>query len=134
KPDPALLQTLKIEKPDALFYRGRGCPACAQSGFSGRLGIYEMLRVNSAVKELIRHKAGEGSLRRAAIQNGTTTLLEDGIAKVLAGSTSIDEVLRVIEIETEETFPCPQCQSQVTREFMSCPYCTCSLRVVCESC
>jgi CheY-like chemotaxis protein len=93
-----------------------------------------MLRVNSAIKELIRHKAGEGTLRRAAMQNGTTTLLEDGIAKVLAGSTSVDEMLRVIELETEETFPCPQCRSMVTRDFMSCPYCMCSLRVVCESC
>jgi type IV pilus assembly protein PilB len=133
-PDPALLRTLKIDKPDAVFYRGRGCAACAQTGYAGRLGIYEMLRVTNAIKELIRHKAGEGSLRRAAAMAGTTTLLEDGISKVLAGQTSVEEMLRVIELETEETYSCPQCLSQVTREFMSCPYCMHSLRVVCESC
>ena len=134
KPDPALLRTLKIDKPDTVFYRGRGCAACSQTGYTGRLGIYEMLRVTSAMKELIRQKAGEGVLRRAASMAGSTTLLEDGISKMLAGLTSAEEMLRVIELETEETYPCPQCHSMVTREFMSCPYCTHSLRVICESC
>jgi type IV pilus assembly protein PilB len=133
-PDPALLRTLKIDKPDAVFYRGRGCAACSQTGYAGRLGIYEMLRVTTVIKELIRQKGGEGALRRAAAMAGTTTLLEDGISKVLAGLTSLEEMLRVIELETEETYPCPQCRSMVTREFMSCPYCTQSLRVICESC
>jgi len=134
KPDPAILRTLRIENSDVVFYRGRGCPACNQTGYAGRLGIYEILRVTNAVKELIRQKAGELALRRAAALAGTTTLLEDGIAKVLAGATSVDEMLRVIELDTEETYPCPQCRATVSREFMSCPYCLHSLRVVCESC
>ncbi len=134
KPDPALLRTLKIEDPDTVFYKGRGCAACVQTGYAGRLGIYEMLRVTSAIKELIRHKAGEGALRRAASMAGTTTLLEDGLSKVLAGQTSVEEMLRVVELETEESYSCPQCRALVAREFMSCPYCTHSLRVICESC
>jgi type II secretory ATPase GspE/PulE/Tfp pilus assembly ATPase PilB-like protein/ActR/RegA family two-component response regulator len=133
-PDPAVLKKLKIDKPNVTFYRGRGCNACGQTGYAGRLGIYEMLRVSSMVKDLIRQKAAESALRRAAGQAGTTTLLEDGIAKVLDGSTSIEELLRVIELETEETFPCPKCHAAVSREFMSCPFCMASLRVICEFC
>ena len=133
-PDPALLKKLKIDKPDVTFYRGRGCNACGQTGYAGRLGIYEMLRVTTMVKDLIRQKASESALRRAAAQAGTTTLLEDGIAKILDGSTSMEELLRVIELETEETFPCPQCRAAVSREFMSCPFCMASLRVICEFC
>ncbi|MBZ5653544.1 MAG: Flp pilus assembly complex ATPase component TadA, partial [Acidobacteriia bacterium] len=133
-PDPAILKKLKIEKPDVVFYRGRGCSACGQTGYAGRMGIYEMLRVTPMVKDLIRQKAGESALRRAATQAGTTTLLEDGISKVLDGSTSAEELLRVIELENEETYPCPKCHSTVSREFMSCPFCMASLRIICESC
>jgi type II secretory ATPase GspE/PulE/Tfp pilus assembly ATPase PilB-like protein/ActR/RegA family two-component response regulator len=133
-PEAAVMRMLKIEKPDTVFYRGRGCAACSQTGYAGRLGIYEMLRVNAAIKELVRRKAGEAALRRAAAMAGTTTLLEDGLSKVLAGLTTIEEVLRVVEVETEETYPCPQCRSQVNRDFMSCPFCMHNLRVVCESC
>jgi type II secretory ATPase GspE/PulE/Tfp pilus assembly ATPase PilB-like protein/ActR/RegA family two-component response regulator len=134
KPDSALLRTLKIENPETVFYRGRGCTACGQTGYAGRLGIYEMLKVTNAIKELIRQKAGEASLRRAAAMGGSTTLLEDGLAKVLAGDTSAEEMLRVIELENEETYPCPHCRSMVSREYVSCPFCTHSLRVLCESC
>jgi type II secretory ATPase GspE/PulE/Tfp pilus assembly ATPase PilB-like protein/ActR/RegA family two-component response regulator len=133
-PDAAILKKLRIDKPDVVFYRGRGCSNCGQTGYAGRLGIYEMLRVSTMVKDLIRQKAGEGALRRAAAQAGTTTLLEDGIAKVLSGATTPEELLRVIELETEETYPCPKCRSSVSREFMSCPFCMASLRVVCDSC
>jgi type IV pilus assembly protein PilB len=134
KPDPALLRTLKIDSPDTVFYRGRGCAACGQTGYAGRLGIYEMLKVTNAIKELIRQKAGEGALRRAAAMAGSTTLLEDGVGKVIAGETSAEEMLRVIELENEETYPCPHCRAMVSREYVSCPFCTQSLRVLCESC
>jgi hypothetical protein len=98
------------------------------------LGIYEMLRITNAMRELIRQKASEGALRRAAAAVGTTTLLEDGLAKVLNGLTSPEELLRVIELEAEETFPCPKCGAIVNRDFKSCPFCMFSLRVICDSC
>jgi CheY-like chemotaxis protein len=81
-----------------------------------------------------RLTGGGGAGRGAAAGAGSTTLLEDGVSKVLAGLTSPEELVRVIELETEETFPCPKCNSTVTRDFMSCPFCMCSLRVICESC
>jgi type II secretory ATPase GspE/PulE/Tfp pilus assembly ATPase PilB-like protein/ActR/RegA family two-component response regulator len=133
-PPPEILQRLRIDKPGAAFYRGRGCAGCGKTGYAGRLGIYEMLRLTNTIKELVRQRASEGALRRAAAAVGATTLLEDGLSKVLDGSTSPEELLRVIELETEETFPCPKCHSIVNREFKSCPFCMFSLRVVCDSC
>src|ERR1022692_2149096 len=75
-PPADLLQKCHINNPDQIFYRGKGCPACGNSGYSGRMGIYEMLRVKSGLKELISKKAGEAALRRTAAASGTRTLME----------------------------------------------------------
>jgi CheY-like chemotaxis protein len=65
---------------------------------------------------------------------GTKTLLEDGITKACKGVTNPDELLRVIEIVADETFPCPKCGSMVNREFKSCPFCAFTLRNTCQAC
>ena len=133
-PPRELLQRLRIEDPGLTFYRGRGCSACSKSGYAGRIGIYEMLRMTSALKELIRQKANEAELRRAAAAAGTRFLLEDGLSKVREGLTNLDELVRVIEVAPEETYQCPKCGAAVRQEFKTCPYCTFSLRHTCESC
>ena len=133
-PPADLLQKCHINNPDQIFYRGKGCPACGNSGYSGRMGIYEMLRIKSGLKELISKKAGEAALRRTAAASGTRTLMEDGLAKVLDGATNPEELLRVVELEADDNFPCPKCHSMVTREFKTCPYCMNTLRNVCTSC
>ncbi len=133
-PARELLQRLRIEDPGLTFYRGRGCSACAKSGYAGRIGIYEMLRMTSALKELIRQKASESELHRAAAAAGTRFLLEDGLSKVREGLTNLDELVRVIEVAPEETYQCPKCGAAVRQEFKICPYCTFSLRNTCESC
>jgi type IV pilus assembly protein PilB len=78
-PAPEVIQKLHVEDPAQVFYRGKGCQACRKIGYTGRLGIYEMLRITSSMKELIRQKATESALRRAAAVAGSKTLLEDGI-------------------------------------------------------
>jgi CheY-like chemotaxis protein/RNA polymerase subunit RPABC4/transcription elongation factor Spt4 len=98
------------------------------------MGIYEMLRMTTALKELVRKKAGEAALRRSAIASGTTTLLEDGLTKVREGVTNPEELLRVVELEADDSFPCPKCTALVTREFKTCPYCMSILRNICGSC
>ena len=133
-PPPELIQKLHVDDPEQVFYRGKGCQACRKTGYAGRLGIYEMLRVTSSMKELIRQKATESALRRAAAVAGTKTLLEDGIAKACQGLTNPEELVRVIEITADETFPCPKCGSMVNREFKSCPYCAYTLRNICQAC
>jgi len=133
-PAPEVIQKLRVEDPGQVFYRGKGCQACRKAGYTGRLGIYEMLRITTSMKELIRMKATESALRRAAAVAGSKTLLEDGIIKACQGETNPDELFRVIEIVADESFPCPKCGSVVNREFKSCPYCAFTLRKTCQAC
>jgi type IV pilus assembly protein PilB len=134
EPSADLLQRFRITDPDLVFYRGRGCSECSKSGYAGRTGIYEMLRMTPTLKELVRQKSTESALRRAATMGGTRTLIEDGVAKVKEGKTNPEELLRVIEIESDESFPCPKCGATVHGDFKSCPYCMSPLRSGCETC
>ena len=94
-PEPAALE--KLELPlDGIYMRGRGCEHCARSGYRGRIAIYEVLEVNSAIRRLILSGAHPGEIRDAAVREGMPTLLEDACSKVLAGQTTIEEVMRVI--------------------------------------
>lgn len=78
-----------------LFYRGRGCRQCGDSGYKGRIGIYEALEVTPAISELILKKASAEELHVAAVKNGMLTMLLDGFLKAKSGVTSVEEVLRV---------------------------------------
>ncbi|MFP4560586.1 MAG: type II secretion system ATPase GspE [Thiohalorhabdus sp.] len=74
-----------------------GCEACGNTGYRGRTGIYELMTVNEELRHLIHDSRGEQTLRQAAREGGMTTLREDGIRLVLAGETSLEEVLRVTQ-------------------------------------
>ncbi len=80
---------------DAPVFRGKGCEACSYTGFRGRMGLFEFLIVDDAIRRLILKNADEGQIREAARKEGMRTLLEDGIAKIEAGSTTLREVFRV---------------------------------------
>ncbi len=81
----------------ARLYRGRGCENCAQTGFRGRTGIFELLLVTDEIRRMIVKQADANRIRAAARQEGMRTLLEDGIQKVVAGMTTLGEVLRVTQ-------------------------------------
>ncbi|MEK7520138.1 MAG: GspE/PulE family protein, partial [Patescibacteria group bacterium] len=78
------------------LYKGRGCPACSSSGYSGQIGIFEILHVTPAVKALIKPDVSLGELRAMARGEGMKTMFEDGLAKAQAGLTTIEEIFRVI--------------------------------------
>ena len=78
------------------LYRGEGCEACRHTGFKGRIGIYEMMRINDEIRELVVRRAPLADVREAAKANGMHELKEDGLDKVLAGITTPDEVMRVV--------------------------------------
>jgi general secretion pathway protein E len=80
------------EKPT--IYRTKGCPECNHQGYKGRLGIYEVVKVDENLRELIHSRAGEQELERQARKSGPS-INDDGIQKVLAGVTTIEEVIRV---------------------------------------
>ncbi|MCA9106321.1 MAG: type II/IV secretion system protein, partial [Planctomycetales bacterium] len=79
----------------ATFMKGKGCNHCQKSGFRGRLGIFELLVINSKVRELIFANANTTELRNFAVKNGMSTLYSDGIDKVMRGITTFEEVNRV---------------------------------------
>ena len=80
---------------DATFRRGKGCNACQKTGFRGRLGIYEMLIIDSKVRQMIFDDTPTNVVREYAISKGMATLYKDGLDKVMAGVTTFDEVFRV---------------------------------------
>lgn len=78
-----------------LLFRGQGCAICAGTGYAGRTAIFEVLEMSGKIKELIMKRASSDELAKAAEGEGMTTMLEDGVDKVLRGITTIAEVLRV---------------------------------------
>src|SRR5712691_5028303 len=77
------------------FYRKRGCPRCGQTGYKGRLGIFQLLQMTEALAAMAAHKASREEIERAALATGMGTLWDDGLAKVAAGLTSVEELARV---------------------------------------
>jgi general secretion pathway protein E/type IV pilus assembly protein PilB len=75
--------------------RAKGCPTCHQTGYRGRLGIFEVLELDDATRDLIKARAGKRELQEAVRNGGLVPLREAGLEKVKAGLTSLDEVLRV---------------------------------------
>lgn len=78
------------------FMTGRGCPACGQTGFRGRVGLFEVLKVDADVRALIGAKADPDRILASGRKNGLTTMIEDGLTKAGLGQTTIDEVLRTV--------------------------------------
>ena len=99
EPDDVLLGTLGLSRGQVAgrkFMRGRGCEACHHTGHFGRLGVFEVLRVGNRLKELVAKQASERDIFLAAKETGMLTLEEDGLAKLLSGLTSVEEVMRVV--------------------------------------
>lgn len=99
KPDMAL-QTLGV-RPDRLrkytFYRAKGCDQCFQTGYRGRIGIYEIMLMGHKLKTLIQRTYDSFQIKQEALKLGLVTLRRDGIEKVLRGITTIEEVVRVTQ-------------------------------------
>jgi type IV pilus assembly protein PilB len=80
------------------LYRRNGCVRCRQTGYTGRIGVFQLLRMNEELSALAARKASHEELERAAMEGGMTTLWADGIEKVVAGLTSLEELARVTTI------------------------------------
>lgn len=100
KPSEELLKQLgfdrkKMSNDKPIFYRGKGCEACLQKGYAGRAVLLEAITMSPKIKELILKAAPEYQLKKAGREEGMMTLRENGIAKVLQGMTTAEEVMRV---------------------------------------
>ena len=103
KLDNAVLKRLNItenEAGDIVLYHGRGCNACGQTGYHGRLPIFEFLPVDDKIAEEILSGHSEDKIRKAARQKGYMGLYESGISKVKQGLTTAEEILRVASSKT----------------------------------
>ena len=85
----------ELSKKTLKFYKGKGCKTCDQSGYSGRIGIYEVLGISESVKELILKRVPASQIEQKGILEGMLTMMQDGIIKALDGKTSMEEIWRV---------------------------------------
>jgi type II secretory ATPase GspE/PulE/Tfp pilus assembly ATPase PilB-like protein len=92
----ALLGNLGDRSPK--LYRGVGCDQCDYQGYKGRMAIMELLKMDAELDELIAHRATGRELQKAAVAKGFRTLADDGIRRVLDGSTSLEELIRVVDL------------------------------------
>ena len=101
-----LLEVMKREKiikpevqswEELVFYRGQGCKRCTESGYKGRMGIYEVIEMDDDIKALVSKRADAAEIEAAAIKKGVLTMLQDGFIKSAEGLTTIEEVLRVTQ-------------------------------------
>jgi len=97
-PSPAALKDLGLDGLTK-FFRGKGCNNCKNSGFSGRIGIFEVLVLNEALRKLVEERKSADMIKKKAIELGMKSLREDGLDKARGGLTTIEEILRVTEIE-----------------------------------
>ncbi|HEY5705855.1 MAG TPA: GspE/PulE family protein [Terrimicrobiaceae bacterium] len=97
EPTDSVLRSLGLtphDIGDKNFYYGKGCDACNQTGYKGRKGIYELLKITDALRDMINNRAPTVVIRQKAIELGMTTLREDGLRSIYDGITTIEEVVK----------------------------------------
>jgi type IV pilus assembly protein PilB len=85
-----------VQGSEVVLYRKRGCSRCGNSGYKGRLGIFQLLIMSETIERLAVERASHDQIERAAIQEGMRTMWDDGLSKVMAGVTSLEELARVV--------------------------------------
>ena len=101
-PDPHFLRLLNITPEEIRkhpVYKGAGCSRCQGTGYKGRIAVFEMLELNSQIRELAFARAPSSELRKAAVAGGMKTLLQDGRIKVFKGVSTPEEISRVTQAE-----------------------------------
>lgn len=117
KPGGDILASLGIKDGrEYIFYRSAGCSFCKGTGYRGRIGIFELLRVTDSIKEAIIRRESSSAIKRMAAEDGMQELKEDGLAKALQGITTIDEVARVTEIGVDVRAPIKFTQDFIKKE------------------
>jgi type IV pilus assembly protein PilB len=117
----------------ATLHRGRGCPECRDTGYQGRVGLFEIFRNTLEAKQLIADGAGETELREAMRRQGGRTLTHVAIEKLRNGRTTPDEVVQVIKPDDSDR-NCPSCGVLVDARAVACAACGTVLRRVCGAC
>jgi len=112
-----------IAAPPRTQHVPRGCEICEGTGFKGRVGIYEMLLLDDAIRSAVRSGGRNEDIRTLARHNGMKLMQEFALARVRDGLTTLDEVQRVVPFEQMNKTQCPTCQQELSPAFIFCPYC-----------
>ncbi|RJQ44147.1 MAG: response regulator, partial [Nitrospiraceae bacterium] len=135
-PEKELLQLLKVNEDaiDQRVFYGRGCEKCNNTGYLGRTGIFEVFIMNDDFRHIISGNYKEAELINMARTSGMRTLIEDGIEKVRIGSTTLEEIVRVIGPQTRHERQCEHCSRIIDAKFVFCPFCGAFKQNFCRQC
>jgi len=112
-----------IQDPPRMQHLPNGCDACDLTGYKGRIGIYEMLVLDDAIREAVRSGGRNDEIRSLARNNGMKLMQEYALDRVRQGLTTLDEVQRVIPFEPIHASYCAACHHELSAAFVFCPYC-----------
>ncbi len=115
---------------DSNAYVPVGCSECDNSGYKGRVGIYELLLLDEQIRSAIRSGARDEEIRNLARSGGMRQMQEDALEKVKQGITTMEEVLRVVPFDNAVTVRCRNCGRALAPAFLFCPYCGAGTRQV----
>jgi type II secretory ATPase GspE/PulE/Tfp pilus assembly ATPase PilB-like protein len=87
----------KVKRGQLNLFKGRGCKSCGQTGYQGRIGVFELLTIDEDIQRKIVERAATSEIRKIALEKSMRTMLEDGLEKVFDGETTLTEVMRVIK-------------------------------------
>jgi type IV pilus assembly protein PilB len=88
------------DQNELTLYKGKGCKICHNTGYTGRVGVFEVLEVSKEIRRLITERNDSDAINKAATDEGMTTMLDDGLDKVRKGLTTVEEVIRVTKVES----------------------------------
>ncbi len=112
------------------MYLPAGCSECDNSGYKGRIGIYEILLLDEQVRSAMRNGVRDEEIRNLARSGGMKLMQEDALEKVKQGVTTLEEVLRVVPFDSTVTVRCRNCGKALAPAFLFCPYCGAGTRQV----
>jgi type II secretory ATPase GspE/PulE/Tfp pilus assembly ATPase PilB-like protein len=128
---PEELRAAGLPADSATLFAARGCRRCDDTGYHGRIGIFELLAVDARVRRLLTRKAPVDAIRDAARHQGMRTLAQDAWDKVRAGWTTLDEVRPLLGGLADDAPTCRHCGAAIRPAFRTCPHCTRPLRRSC---
>jgi type IV pilus assembly protein PilB len=138
RPDDVTLAMLGMTPADlgrTLPRRGAGCPECGGTGYKGRTAVYEVLSVDSVMRQVLIKDPSEGAVGAQARAVGMATLRASAIEKARRGETTFEEAARVTHSDSSGTHACPACERRVEPDMVVCPWCAVTLdRGHCQTC
>ena len=120
---------------EPIFHKGTGCEACSNTGYKSRIGVFEIMKINDDIRELIGKGAPTAKIRLTAKQSGMMPLKDYSLRLVGQGLTTADEVVRVTLTDTSgDDKLCSKCRNPISDDFVKCPFCQHELKVSCKKC